>query len=73
MNDADSERCAGLTSGSDKGKEKVSMSVSTPKVGSRSPPRESEALTEPSASSKKKRRLVHSDGSSILDPTSGRQ
>jgi hypothetical protein len=57
----------GLTSGFDKGKEKVVTSGSTPKAGSQSPPR------EPLASSEKKRRLVHSDGSSVSEPALGRQ
>jgi hypothetical protein len=59
--DADSQRGAGPTSGSGKGKEKVVTPGCTRKAGSRSLPRDTGTLTESSASSEKKRALVHSD------------
>jgi hypothetical protein len=65
MDGVGGQRSAGPSSGSSKAKEKVAPFRPTPKEGSRSPSRDAGASTGPIAPSEKKRRLVHSDGSSI--------
>jgi hypothetical protein len=73
MHDADGKRGVGSTLGSDKGKEKMAMSGSAPNAGSWSPPKDTRASTELAASLEKKRRLVHSNRSSISELTSERE
>jgi hypothetical protein len=58
---------AGTTSGFGKGKEKVVTSGSIPKEGSWSPPKDIRASTESTAPSEEKRRLIHSDVSSLSE------
>jgi hypothetical protein len=70
IDDADGQRGMGPTSGSGKGKENAVASGSTPKAASQSPPGDIGASIRPTASSEKKRRLVHSDRSSVSKPVS---
>jgi hypothetical protein len=60
-----SQRSADTTSGSGKGKEKISSSESASKVGSRSPSSDAEVSSEEVTPLQRKKRLVHSDGSTI--------
>jgi hypothetical protein len=66
----DSHGGSSATSGSDKGKEKEVPIGPAPKARPRTPPKDFGGSSNPTAPFKKKRRLIHSDKTSIEEPPS---
>jgi hypothetical protein len=68
MDPTGGRRSADTTSGSGKGKGKMVLFMSASEAESQSPSSNTGALSEQTVPPKKKRRLVHGDGSSIMEP-----